>query len=245
MKKKNGFLLLVIIAFSNAISLATIDLAIISNGEGDILRNGLLQYNDFGKIDVIDWSETPDSGRLSDYDSVIVTVTNLPLENSEAWGNIIADYAENGKGVVLGFAFFSNAGTVYYGQLEDFMHTPFTRGGSRFSTIDTIGTVLIPNHPLMDGVNQFNTSYAKNVTLNEGATLVATFQSGVPLAGYMDVGNGRIVGIQVCYLLNPRFTNNGDYMQLYRNATVYSIIPEPATILLLTLGGLALRKHRR
>lgn len=249
MKFRNSVVLAAIITLFSSMSFAGSKVGIIYNDDYDninILRNGLLQYNDFEQIDLINWSSTPDPVKISQYDSVIVTESHKPVSNSKQWGDIIADYAEAGGGAVLGFAFYNAEGPIVdYGKLEDPLHSPFTVTGelSIAPWDDSLGDILIPSNPIMNGVTELTTHYRYDVVVNEGATLVATFSSGVPLAGFMDVGKGRVVGIQGAYLLNPYYTNEGDYMQLYRNATLYSV-PEPATLLLLAAGGMILRRKR-
>ena len=244
MKIRDIFALALTITLLNSMSFATLKVGIIHNdGEINVFRNSLLQYNDFEQIDLINWNSTPDPVEIAKYDSVIVTTAYKPVANSKQWGDIIADYAEAGGGVVLGFAFFSTNGPVVdYGKLENPLHSPFSRG-PLMDGYGSLGNILLPSNPIMSGVTELTTRYRYDVTVNTGASVVASFYGGIPLAGFMDVGSGRVVGIQACYVLNPYFTNEGDYMQLYRNAAVYSV-PEPCSVLLFGLGCLVLRKRR-
>jgi len=243
---RSAWVVLVVICMQRQVALgAPIDIAIIYNDdEVDALVSGLQQYNDFGNIDLISWSVTPNPALLTPYDAVVVTDRYKPVANSAGWGNVVADYAESGGGVVLGFAFFSTGGpAVDFGRLEDADHSPFRRGG--IVPGDTsLGEILIPSHPLMTDINELETHYRYDVVDHPGATVVANFHDGYPVAGYMDVGSGRVVGIQMAYKEDPYFTNRGDFMQLYRNAVVYSV-PEPATLSLLTLGGWLITRRKR
>jgi hypothetical protein len=245
MKVRRSLVLAAIITLLSSMSYAKIRVGIIYNDEQiSVLKNGLLQYNDFEQIDLISWNSTPNPVTIANYDSVIVTARYAPVTNSKQWGDIIADYAQAGGGVVLGFAFYSTGGPVVdYGKLADPLHTPFTRGPIIAGDDDSLGNILLPSNPIMDGVTELTTAYRYGVTVNTGATVAASFISGIPLAGFMDVGDGRVVGIQAAYKLNPYFTNEGDFMQLYRNAAVYSV-PEPCTLLLLGLGAAIVTRKR-
>jgi hypothetical protein len=147
----------------------------------------------------------------------------------------------SGGGVVCGCAFFF-VSEPEFGKLSSSQYAPFTKGSTDWKP-DTLGSILLPSNPIMDGVNELTTVYRYDGAVNPGTTVVARFKSGIPLAGYKDVGEGRIIGIQADYKLNPYFTNEGDFMQLYRNATLFSV-PEPATILILGLGAAILRRRK-
>ena len=216
---------------------SSIDVLIIGNDEElNVLSTGLSAFDDFRSIDIIDWSTQPDPTVLSGYDAVIITERYKPVVNSSAWGNIIADYAFNGGGVTLGFAFYESDGPIVdYGRLELASYNPFTRG-PRVSEGDSIGNLLIPEHPLLENIEELTTEYRYDISANPGSVVVALFNDGVPLAGYLDVGTGRVVGIQAHYNLNPYFYNSGDYMQLYRNAVVTSVVPEPSVLTMLAIS---------
>ena len=203
----------------------------------NVLSNGLAQYSDFGQIKVIHWSDSPVSSAVTGYDAVVVTSRYRPLPNSSSWGNIIADFARNGGGVTCGFAFYdTDPWRADYGELELPQNNPFGRG-LRVDNTGTVGSVLIPGHPLVEGVNELTTDYRYDISPNSNAVLVASFTDEVPLAGYSDVGAGRIVGIQAWYLLNPILLNSGDYMRLYRNAVVTSAARAAPIIASVTLKG--------
>jgi hypothetical protein len=247
MKARTSLLLAVILISLTSTSFAAMKVAIMyDDADVNYLRNGVLQYKrDCGQIDLIPLNFSPSPALIAHYDAVIVTSPHTPIYYFKSWGNVIADYAKAGGGVVLGFASLSTAGPhLDYGRLEDPLYAPFARGPI-VAGDDTLGNILLPSNPIMDGVDELTTHYRYGVTVNAGATLVASFSSGIPLAGFKDVGSGRVVGIQADYQLNPYFTNEGDYMQLYRNAVVYSATPEPATLLMLGLGGLLLRRRIR
>jgi len=199
----------------------------------NVLVNGLKNYGDFGKIDLINWNETPDALRIKDYDVVIVTnmvINPILNQNAPKWGDIIADYADSGGGVVLGSFFFSYAGKkeiggqLDYGKLDDEGYIPFKTGGTGY-IVRTMGQVFIPEHPIMENITTLKTAYVftnyDNPQAYPGTLVVAVFNDAwkTPLAGERSVGLGRIVGIQGHYT-DARFGNTGDFMQLYRNAVI-------------------------
>lgn len=198
------------------------------------LTNGLSAYPDFGTITAIPWSAPPTNAAFVGYDAILVTERFDAGVYSNAWGDLIADFARVGGGVTCGFAFYSTLLTQAYGKLQHSTNNPFTRG----PRLDegSLGQVLIPGHPMMEGVTNLTTSYRYDVATNTNTVVVAVFEDGLPLAGYLDVGDGRVTGIQASYRLDPFFSNSGGYMQLYRNAIVCSVA-RPRMLAVVTEGG--------
>jgi len=215
---------------------------IISNDDhnGFSLQVVLWSFPDFSTVNAIHWSNTPSASALSGYDAVVATPHFNPLPNSTAWGDLIADFARDGGGVTCGFAYYSTGGwPTDFGRLALPENNPFTRGSNAVRT-SSLGTNLIPGHPLMTNVNTLTTYYACHIQPNSNAVMVAVFDDGLPVAGYKDVGAGRVVGLQMHYERNPYFVNEGDFMQLYRNAVVYSVAapaPPPQILSVVPEGG--------
>jgi hypothetical protein len=202
-----------------------IKVLIIGNAEAEqigVLSNGLAHYLDFETINMVEWSDAQSISAVPSYDALIATVKYIPVANSESWGDAIANFARSGGGVTCGHGYYDSGGPPEdYGQLSLAENNPFPRGPRL--TVGELGDTLIPGHPLMDGVNALTTNYRYDIAPNSNAVVVATFTDGLPLAGYLDVGDGRVVGIQAHFRLDPVLQNNGDFMQLYRNAVVFSV----------------------
>jgi hypothetical protein len=191
-------ILLLSLSYKVSATNTLINVLIIGNAEPDNiaeLTNGLRQFPDFGNIKAIEWYDPPTNSVLVSYDAVLVTVKYSPVANSLAWSDIIADFAINGGGVVCGFAYYDTGGPVVdHGKLALPENNPFPRGPRL--TVGELGDTLIPGHPLMEDVNQRTTNYRYDIAPNSNAVVVATFTDGLPFAGYLEVGHGRVVGIQ-------------------------------------------------
>ena len=97
-------------------------------------------------------------------------------------GNVLADYVDGGGGVVQAtFAFSFGVegrwGTQHYGVWQS--------GGQNQPGGLTLGTIFVPNHPILEGVVSFNgglSSYFNTVAgLNQGAVAIANWSNGWPL----------------------------------------------------------------
>jgi len=247
MKRLHAILMCIITVELQLLAQGSLRVLIISNDDdnGFSLQVVLWSFPDFSTVNAIHWSNTPSASALSGYDAVVAAPHFNPLPNSSAWGDLVADFARDGGGVTCGFAYYSTGGwPTDYGRLALPENNPFTRG-SNAVRISSLGTNLIPGHPLMTNVNTLTTYYACHIQPNSNAVLVAVFDDGLPVTGYKDVGAGRVVGIQVPYERNPYFVNEGDFMQLYRNAVVYSVAAPapPPQILSVVPEGASVRIH--
>lgn len=147
-----------------------------------------------GKIDTFNIATgTPTAAQLAAYDSVLV-FSDAASANPVALGNLLADYADQGGGVVV--SPFSNvAGLALQGRFVSGGYLPQAVGGSTTGAA-TLGAVSIPNHPLMRGVTSFNggsSSYRAVGGLTPGATLVASWSTGQPLLAIKRITRGRVV----------------------------------------------------
>jgi hypothetical protein len=120
------------------------------------------------------------------------------FNDSVALGNVLADYIDQGGGVVLQtFSFYSGAGLGILGRATN-GYLPFTTS----SYASPGGLTLVkdsPLHPLLDGVNAFNggtSSYQNSsISIAAGATLVGHWSNGQPLVGAKDIAPGRSAGL--------------------------------------------------
>ncbi|UYV14167.1 MAG: hypothetical protein NCW75_07705 [Phycisphaera sp.] len=129
-------------------------------------------------------STTPTLAELEAFDSVIVW-TNLTPTDPVAFGDNLADYVDGGGGVVV--AVFANSSTTtdrdisgrWRGNPDYEVIVP--RSGNQ-SGPASLGAILDPSHPIMDGVASFfggTSSFRPNVTdLNPGATAIAEWDDG-------------------------------------------------------------------
>lgn len=165
-------------------------------------------------------SSTPSLSTLLDYDAVLV-YSNYPFDDASALGDVLADYADAGGGVVL-------ATSVWYGptwDLEGRMMTdysPFAQNGTypdlyANATMDWYDS----SHPIMKGVSAVKGYYRDNVVLTADAVLLANWSDGHPFVAT----KGRVVGMT---LFPASYSGTeqewtGDVPTLVHNALLWSV----------------------
>jgi len=136
--------------------------------------------------------------QLRTYQSVLV-YSDFDFNDSTNVGNVLADYIDQGGGVVLStFVFANTPGYGIEGRLNAGGYLPFTTAGT-----DVPGNLTLikdqPSSPLLNNVNSFNggtISYLNSpITTTPGTTLVAHWSNGQPLVGSKDLAPGRVVGL--------------------------------------------------
>ncbi len=151
-----------------------------------------------GRIDTFNIQVgTPTASQLAGYDTVLVT-TDFPPQNPTLLGDLLADYVDAGGGVVAstfsGSSFFGLRGRFVSGG-----YTPLASGNIGSGAL-TLGTISVPNHPLMRGVTTFSggsSSFHTTGPLTPGSTLVASWSNGQPLIATKKPvpSGGRVVAL--------------------------------------------------
>jgi hypothetical protein len=162
------------------------------------VTNKIMGTGSLPRVDLISVTgSTPTLAQLRSYQSVMV-YSDGSFNDSVALGNVLADYIDQGGGVVLQtFSFYSGAGLGILGRATN-GYLPFTTS----SYASPGGLTLVkdsPLHPLLDGVNAFNggtSSYQNSsISIAAGATLVGHWSNGQPLVGAKDIAPGRSAGL--------------------------------------------------
>jgi len=152
--------------------------------------NKLSAYQDIN-IDLYDVNQnTPTLAELQDYDAVLV-YSNRIYDDPELLGDVLADYADNGGGVVVAvFSWNTHSGSDLrlkgrymdenYGAIQFGDYDPYSSG--------SLGTIHEPAHPIMQGVTSFSTPNFRSGTsaLTQGATLIAEYDDGQVLVAVND-----------------------------------------------------------
>src|SRR5579864_8859362 len=136
----------------------------------------------FSVVDTFDaGSATPTLAQLQAYDSVLVW-SDGTFADSVATGNVLADYVDDGGGVVV--AVFTIASVRVNGRFAtDDYYLLEPQSQSEGSEL-TLGTVYEPTSPLMSGVNSFDggtSSFHGTGSPNLNAVRVADWSDGEPL----------------------------------------------------------------
>jgi hypothetical protein len=184
-------------------------------------------------------------GSLAGYDAIMIA-SNSVFSDPTGIGNVAADFADAGHGVVLTEFTFQGVWALG-GRIMTAGYSPFTvdPSSSGYGIADSLGTVYDPSSPLLSGVTPSNvtTYYQADVGLDSGATLVADWTSGRHAIGYNTLAGSSVVGLN----LFPPTGNGGtpDSDTVVANALYFSLTgghvtptPEPSTFLAAGMAGL-------
>lgn len=156
----------------------------------------ILGTGNFAQVDGVPVSAgnpVPTLSQLQQYAAVLV-YSDTSFNSPTALGDVLADYADSGGGVVLCTFAFSAA---IQGRLNTGGYLPFTTGGQS----QPGGLTLVkdqPTHDILDGVASLHggtSSFHNTVTLSSGAVLVAHWSNNQPLVGTKETGIARVVGL--------------------------------------------------
>ncbi len=126
------------------------------------VQSYLLATGSFSNVSVIDCvTQTPTVADLAPFDA-IVTWTNVDYADKELLGDVLADYADTGAGVVV--AVFANTTTG----ANRFLGGRWVTGGCEIilpaqgnsSNAASLGTILDPTHPTVQGVTTLSATSA-------------------------------------------------------------------------------------
>jgi N-acetylneuraminic acid mutarotase len=172
------------------------------------MRMGLLAYPDVGQVDVFDGRyDTPTLEQLQNY-HIVIPFSNSNWSDPVLLGDNLADYVDGG-GIVVGFVFDFASGYTINGRWSAGGYSPFNNGSTLFVNA-TLGSAA--DHPIMAGVTSLSAFYRLKVSLASGATQVATWSDGWPLAAY----KGRAVGVNA-YIGDHSNNWSGDFARIVVN----------------------------
>lgn len=178
---------------------------------------------------------TPTIGQLMPYDACLA-YSNYRYADSVLLGNLLAQYADSGNGVVLCNASFAS-GFNLGGRVMTGSYATIVPGASTI-TATTLGW-FNPSHPVMAGVSAVGDKYISNGPWAAGAESVAKWADG---RRYVAVSaNHKVAGINQFPTIIPVPERTGDWAKVIHNALKYVagqqtyIIEEPQPVPGLTL----------
>ncbi|MGH2958885.1 MAG: hypothetical protein ACRDKE_04725, partial [Solirubrobacterales bacterium] len=117
-------------------------------------------------------SGTPSPEILATYD-LIVSIGDSNYFDAALWGNRLADYIDAGGPVVqTAYDNWEDDGAAPTGRFESGGYAPFLRGDNENLGV-TLGTLVVPDSPLVQDLGVFPTSDNTTTPLAPGATLLA------------------------------------------------------------------------
>ena len=162
-------------------------------------------------------------GDLSTFDTVIVA-SNYPFSQPTNIGNVLAQFANAGGGVVLTEFVFQGQWALS-GAIMNTGYSPFTIDplSSGYGINSNLGTIYNPSSSIFNGVNTANvqTSFQANVGLDTGANLVADWASGRHAIAYNVLANSSVVGLNL--FPASYWTSDIDTQKLVANAINLSL----------------------
>jgi hypothetical protein len=164
----------------------------------------LLGDERLGRVDVFEISgATPDEEDLEGYD-VVFTYAELPYQDPDAVGDLLADFVDDGGGVVVAAYAFS-APHALGGRFVADDYSPLTMNGSDSGLAGPMALVRLPYvsgvHESLLGVIRFyggpGSFHSAGVAPTRDAELIAEWENGEPLVAVKEVGAGRVVALNV------------------------------------------------
>ncbi len=162
------------------------------------------------------------AANLEPYDVVLIN-------NNTRWsaaganisvGNALADYVDAGGAVIVNNFAHDNTGWELGGRFITGGYSPFLAATADRSGTSTLGTVHLPDHPVMDGVSAVTNQFLWQVIgVDSGADRIADWHDGSVFVA----ANDRVVAVNV--LADPGDGSGlgwtGDLDVLYSNAIQY------------------------
>lgn len=156
---------------------------------------GTGMFNSCAIFNATAFGATPTLAQLQPYDAVIVW-SNDSFQNAVLLGDVLADYVDQGGGVVV--SLFANTSTnparFLQGRWQTGDYIAIPQNGGFNEGPGQLGAVLLPDHPIMSGVETFVTRWGvnaqgiifggyrpNNTTLTPGSTKVALWNTGATL----------------------------------------------------------------
>ncbi|MEL1233271.1 MAG: BspA family leucine-rich repeat surface protein, partial [Candidatus Neomarinimicrobiota bacterium] len=197
-----------------------------SDGESEMLstKDALLATGWFNTLSVINIGNyTPTLEELSAFETILIW-TNFGPQQAGALGDVLADYVDNGGGLVTGM-FAMASGWNIAGRFLNDGYLLMTPSEVNYGTLNNSDlTIIESEHPIFAGVeglvNPGGSFTLQDSPLSDGATLLASYTSGSPLAVTKDFNGTPRVDL-VVYPNMSYDQNVGATAQLIANSMAY------------------------
>ena len=163
--------------------LASVYLDVLLDIKNTLIKGGILSQN----IVVFDADvQKPTDSFIFQFD-VVFAFTHYQFLDSDSVSNSIREFLQNGGGLVTCYGFCRDDDWGC-GNQELMRFMPFARGPLLKQAVSD--ELIVTDHPLIKGITEVKAggfSPRSNVTLLDGATLVASYSDGVPLVATKNV----------------------------------------------------------
>jgi len=227
------------------------DTALIHIGVDDTGQFGMENIENFLQADArfssvanidVDTAGVPTLAQLSAFDSVLIVTDNRSGDISGGGlgtqlGDVLDDYAL-ADGLVVLTAFAGNDLYSVGGQLLAI--APHTVVGANANAGDLDFMTADLAHPIFDNVSSFDSTFASDIGVAPGGTLLASYLSGTPAV--LTNADDSVRFVNGFPATEDDYTNGSDFGLLFANALV--VVPEPtsAWLALLALSAAWRRK---
>jgi probable HAF family extracellular repeat protein len=214
-------------------------LAVASALVNDDVRTKIRSTGLFRRVDVYDVSRDmplPSLSQLQAYQAVLVYSTDL-FNSSIGIGNRLADYVDQGGGVVVAAFSFSRSYSGLEGRLATGDYLPWSKE-SADSGVELTLVPSVASHTVLTDVRSFHggrESFHHRTVLASSATLIASWSNGRPLVAIREKNGGRVAGLNFFPAssdVHPNYWRaETDGGRLMANALIWAArVPQPVTV---------------
>ena len=212
---------------------------------GDVQKK-LIESGEFSLVDIVRADlTTPTLPELENYDAVLVS-SDSGFNDAILLGNNLTSYADNGGVVVT--AVFALYGSLIQGNFPANYELIVPSTGSSGTQL-TLGTIVLPDHPLMSKVTSFDggtSSYhATSTNLSTGSFIVAEWSDGTPLiVAKENVGPANVKRVDLNFyppssdIRTDFWQSNTSGVAIMTNAILWALAP-PDQFTKVTTGDIA------
>jgi MYXO-CTERM domain-containing protein len=170
----------------------------------------------------------PTLAELAPYEAVLMFSNGGLGVNAVPIGNVLADYADAGGGVVAATFALWTPGIGIDGRFISGGYSPFVGASQQSGTLLTLVPEL-DDHPILEGIDAFDggsSSYFNRVTATPGSVVVSTWTNGYASVATRITGNARAAGLNFfppsSDVSSDWWTSSTDGADLMANALIWS-----------------------
>lgn len=206
-------------------------------GQTEAVAAWLMASGQFDSVTGVNSDATLPLATLNAYDRILYFSNHSELQDPTDVGNVLADFADTGKRLVVAvFSWADQGSNTLGGRIVSDAISPFVYVSDSIYNEVPLGAT--DGSAFWNGVNSLSAGYRDNVALTTGSTLHGEWSDGVPALA----SKGNVVGVNMFPDLAFGFYS-GDAEQLFVNALIE--VPAPGFAGLALAGVIAAGRRRR